>query len=208
MGSIILSFLCKDQQTQNCHKQPVIISGASGTGKSILINMFLEDYPNCLEFSISHTTRGPREGETNGKDYHFVTKEKFEEMIKNDEFVEYEKNYENYYGTSKMAIKTIQDNDKIPILDIDSKGLLKVLASKALSKETTVIYVQLSSSKVAEDRLVARGTDSADQIKIRVERYESDVKSIAESDLVTEDQMLLNDVLEDAYAEFKKRILS
>jgi guanylate kinase len=83
-----------------------------------------------------------------------------------------------------------------------------VLASKALSKETTVIYVHLSSSKVAEDRLVARGTDSADQIKIRVERYESDVKSIAESDLVTEKQMLLNDVLEDAYEEFKKRILS
>ena len=76
-----------------------------------------------------------------------ISKE-WKEMIKNDEFVEYEKNYENYYGTSKMAIKTIQDNNKIPILDIDSKGLINVLASKALSKETTVIYLYLKSSKV------------------------------------------------------------
>ncbi len=69
-----------------------------------MIQMLLKEIPKGLVFSTSHTTRSPRPGEKNGVDYHFVTKEKFEEMIKNDEFIEYEKNYTNYYGTSKKAL--------------------------------------------------------------------------------------------------------
>ena len=85
-------------------KRVIIMSGSSGTGKSTVINKLMEDCPNQFSFSISHTTRKPREGEKDGVDYFYISQEKFDEMIKNDEFIEFEKNYDNSYGTSKAEI--------------------------------------------------------------------------------------------------------
>ena len=87
----------------------------------------MSDYPGCFEFSISHTTREPREGEVNGKDYFFVTQEEFDKMVEEGAFIEYEQNYGKSYGTSKAEIKRLQDSNVSPILDIDSKGLIHVV---------------------------------------------------------------------------------
>ena len=106
----------------------LIVSGSSGAGKSTFIKKLLKENPEIFSFSTSHTTRKPRKKELNGLDYWFVDHQKFQEMIENNEFIEFEKNYVNNYGTSKAEIKSIQGQGLIPVLDLDSKGLINVIS--------------------------------------------------------------------------------
>ena len=109
--------LSEDQRNQE--RKVLIIVGPSGVGKSTLIRMLMAKYPNTFQFSISHTTRRPREGETHGVNYYYVSKEEFQEMVERDEFVEWCHVHGHMYGTSKKQIADMQDNKMIPILDID-----------------------------------------------------------------------------------------
>jgi energy-coupling factor transporter ATP-binding protein EcfA2 len=99
--------------------KPIIIVGPSGVGKSTLINVLTAKYPNSFGFSVSFTTRAPRAGEKDGVNYNFVTHDTFNEMITAEDFIEYCHVHSNMYGTAKSQIRSIQDNKKIPLLDID-----------------------------------------------------------------------------------------
>ena len=104
---------------------PIIISGPSGVGKSTIISKLLKDRKD-LEITISYTTRKMREKEQNGVHYNFINNEKFNDLVKNDKFIEYQEVHKNLYGTPIFELKRIAENLKFPILDIDVKGAKSV----------------------------------------------------------------------------------
>ena len=107
----------------------IVVSAPSGTGKNTIINRLIAERTD-LAHSVSTTTRSPREGEQHGREYYFMgQKTKFLSMVENDEFVEHAQILENFYGTSKAEIERIQSQGRIPILDIDVQGMLKMKAN-------------------------------------------------------------------------------
>lgn len=105
--------------------KPLIIVGPSGVGKGTLIEELTKKYPNLFGFSVSYTTRDPRPGEVHGKNYFYIKKDEFKQMIEKDQFIEWFEVHGNFYGTSKGVIKDIQSENKIPLLDIDIQGTEK-----------------------------------------------------------------------------------
>ncbi len=168
-----------------------VISGASGVGKSTILKRVMEVMPE-LQFSVSATSRAPREGETNGVQYFFVTEDAFRQMIEQGAFVEYDYHMSNFYGTLKSEIlnKTKQGN---MILDVEPNGAMKV---KDLYPDATLIYVVPPSLETLVSRLRARNDTPEEQIKIRSQRaaWEN-----AQKDKY--DYVVVNDVLEDAVAQ-------
>lgn len=168
-----------------------VISGASGVGKSTILKRVMAVMPD-LQFSVSATSRPPREGETNGVQYFFVTADAFRQMIEQGAFVEYDYHMNNYYGTLKSEIlnKTKVGN---MILDVEPNGAMRV---KEIYPDATLIYVAPPSLETLMERLRTRNDTSEDQIKIRSERaaWEN-----AQKDKY--DYVVVNDVLEDAVAQ-------
>lgn len=177
----------------------IIFSAPSGSGKTTLVKHCLECFPQ-LEFSISCTTRQPRGAEQNGIDYHFITVENFKNKISQNEFVEYEEVYANkYYGTLKSEVERIWKNGNIVIFDVDVVGgvnLKKYFGNQALS-----IFIMPPSIKELERRLIARATDDADTIKIRVEKAMEELSYKEQFDTI-----IINDNLEIAKAEIENLI--
>lgn len=143
----------------------VIISAPSGCGKSTIISHLMSIRDN-FRFSISATTRAPRTGEQDGKDYFFISKERFRQLIDEDSFLEYAVYVDNYYGTPKSAVQEKLDAGIDVILDIEVKGALQVMEKcpNALS-----IFIMPPSFEELESRLVLRGMDSKEVIKHRLE---------------------------------------
>jgi guanylate kinase len=113
--------------TANNHKI-IIITAPSGAGKTSIVRYLLQKYSDQLDFSISATTRKPRENEVNGKDYYFITEDEFKNNIQQNKFVEWEMVYEGkYYGTLQSEIERIWNMKKTPVLDIDVKGALRII---------------------------------------------------------------------------------
>lgn len=168
-----------------------VISGASGVGKSSILKRVMEAIPD-LQFSVSATSRAPREGETNGVQYFFVTEEAFRQMIAQGAFVEYDYHMNNYYGTLKSEIlnKTKQGD---MILDVEPVGAMRV---KEIYPEATLIYITPPSLEALEQRLRSRNDTPEDQIKIRRERA-----AWEDSQKDKYDYIVVNDVLEDAVAK-------
>ena len=143
----------------------IVVSGASGVGKGTILSLVMAKRKD-LRFSVSATTRPPRPGEIDGVHYYFVTKERFEEMIAQGEFLEYDAHNAHYYGTprtqaeEKMAIGHV-------LLDIEPKGAAQV--RKAMP-EATLIFIMPPSMEELERRLRGRGDTPEDQIAMRLER--------------------------------------
>ena len=143
----------------------IVISGASGVGKGTVLNLMMQKQKD-LAFSVSATTRDPRPSEVDGVHYYFVTRERFEEMIRNGEFLEYDEHNKNYYGTprgqaeEKMAMGHV-------LLDIEPVGAKQVRHSMP---EATLIFIMPPSVEELERRLRGRGDTPEDQILIRMER--------------------------------------
>lgn len=142
-----------------------VISGSSGVGKSTILKQVLARMPQ-LQFSVSATSRAPREGETNGVQYFFVSREAFQQMIKQGAFVEYDFHMGNYYGTLKSEIfnKTATAN---MILDIEPVGALRV---KEIYPNATLIYIAPPSIEVLTQRLCSRNDTPEEQLRLRFER--------------------------------------
>jgi guanylate kinase len=167
------------------------ISGPSGVGKGTLVNLLLERDPS-LVMSVSCTTRAPRSGEEDGKQYFFLTKDEFERKIVADAFLEYDKHFDNYYGTPKdFVVKTLEK--KSVILEIDVMGATSV---KKKLPETVTVFIAPPSEKELKDRLRGRQSESDEQIETRLKRLEYELSFAKEYDYV-----VVNDRLEKAYDE-------
>lgn len=142
-----------------------VISGASGVGKSTVLKRVLDSKEN-ITFSVSATTRAPREGEQDGVNYYFVSHETFRQMIENDEFVEYDDHMKNYYGTPRRQLDEKLDKGDV-ILDIEPVGAFNV---RAQCPEAVLIFIAPPSYEELERRLRSRGDTPEDQIKVRLER--------------------------------------
>jgi guanylate kinase len=168
----------------------LIISGPSGCGKSTLLKEVYKDISDYY-FSISTTTRAPRVGEVNGVDYFFVTKEEFEKDIDNDDFLEYAKVHDNYYGTSLKPINKALEENKLVIFDIDVQG--HEIVRNKLDSIVTSVFITTPSLKVLEDRLNSRNTDSNDIIEKRIKNAKGEVEFFQDYDY-----LIVNDDLETA----------
>lgn len=144
----------------------IVVSGFSGAGKGTLMKELLKKYDNYA-LSISATTRNPREGETDGKEYFFKTVEEFEKMIAQDDLIEYAKYVNNYYGTPRAYVEEQLEKGKDVILEIEIQGALKV---KEKFPETLLLFVTPPNVKTLKDRLVGRGTETMEVIESRMRR--------------------------------------
>ena len=142
----------------------VIVSGPSGSGKST-VTKIVKDRLN-IPLSISATTRQPRVGEVDGKDYYFLTTEEFENKIKNDEFYEYANVHGNYYGTLKKVVEDNLDKGLNVMLESDVQGALIVKEKK---KDAVLVFFKTENMEILEERLRNRKTDSEEVIKTRLE---------------------------------------
>lgn len=142
-----------------------VISGFSGVGKGTVVRRLLEKYPYVL--SVSATTREPRPGEQEGVSYYFVSPEKFRQMIRDGGFLEYARYVGHYYGTPKDKVLKALDEGQDVILEIESEGARKV---KQQLPETILIFVLPPTMKELERRLTARGTESREKIRKRLQK--------------------------------------
>ncbi|MDY3781776.1 MAG: guanylate kinase [Candidatus Faecousia sp.] len=143
----------------------IVISGASGVGKGTVVKAMMAQREN-LYFSVSATTRPPRPGEVDGKDYYFVTREEFEKMIARGEMLEYDEHAQNYYGTPKAQVEEKRSRGHV-LLDIEPNGAKNV---KKNYPEAVLIFVMPPSVEELERRLRGRNDTPEDQIQIRMER--------------------------------------
>lgn len=144
----------------------IVVSGFSGAGKGTLMKALMERYDNYA-LSISATTRNPRKGETDGREYFFRTVEEFEKMIAQEELIEYAKYVDNYYGTPKAYVLEQLQAGKDVVLEIEIQGALKV---KEKYPDALLLFVTPPSAEELRRRLIGRGTETMDVIKSRLER--------------------------------------
>lgn len=176
----------------------IVICAPSGTGKSTLINRLKNELPE-LEWSVSCTTRPIRSGEINGRDYHFISKEEFEDQIQKDQFIEWAKVHSNYYGTSKLFVsKGLQEGRKM-LFDLDVQGADAM--KKIYGEKAQVIFIEPPSVEELEKRLRLRGTDSVQVINERVENAKKELARKNDYDF-----LIMNDEVEKAYQHFKQAV--
>ncbi|MGB5030523.1 MAG: guanylate kinase [Saprospiraceae bacterium] len=152
----------------------IILTAPSGSGKTTLANYLLDAFPN-LEFSVSATTRSPRPGEIEGKNYHFVSHEDFQELISNHELIEYQEVYEGcFYGTLKSELRKIWIENKVALFDIDVKGAYKMEQEEYAN--VLSIYIKASSLEVLRERLIKRGTETNETINKRISKAKDELE--------------------------------
>jgi guanylate kinase len=156
----------------------VIISGCSGVGKSTVIHKLLELHPEFF-FSVSCTTRAPRPGEADGVHYTFISREEFEKRIKDKYFVEWEKVYNDYYGTPKSIMEGIEGQIKIVIFELDTRGALNI---KAKFPQFTAIALLPPTIEDLTDRLIRRGSETRESISSRQEYLREELQRLTSFD--------------------------
>jgi guanylate kinase len=157
----------------------LIVSGAAGTGKGTVNGMLLRDYPN-FAFSVSATTRAPRPGEIDGREYHFLTREQFEEQIKNDGVIEYTEYCGNYYGTLKSELHKLEEGKNL-ILEIETDGAMNV---KRLFPDSVAVFILPPDYDTLKSRLVNRGTNTPEDIERRMKRALEEFALVKDYDYV------------------------
>jgi len=174
----------------------LVMSSPSGAGKTTLTRRLLEEDDDVV-MSVSATTREPRPGEEDGKDYFFVSHERFRDMIDQGELLEYAIVFENRYGTPTGPVAEALKSGKDVIFDIDWQGTQQMMSS-ASAIDLVRIFILPPSVKTLEERLRKRGQDSDETVKHRMEQAESEISHWAEYDYV-----LVNDDLERTYEDLK-----
>ncbi len=172
----------------------LVLSGPSGAGKSTIIHAAAERIGEYY-FSISTTTRSPRDGERDGVDYHFVSKEEFEEDIKAGNFLEYAQVHGNYYGTSLKPVNDALDRGNLVIFDIDIQGHRLVRAK--MDDITTSAFITPPTLSELEVRLRSRSTDDDGVIANRIANAKQEISAVGEYDF-----FIINDDIEKAASEF------
>ncbi len=176
-----------------------VVSGPSGSGKSTLIRAVRQKVPG-LGYSISHTSRRPRGQEKNGVEYHFVSKENFQKMIDNGEFVEWAEVYQDLYGTSVSTLRSQITMGLDVIMDIDVQGARNI---KDHFKDAILIYVLPPLLEILEKRLRERGADDEKAIRTRLKKAGKEIKNC-----VSYDYLVFNDQLDQAVEELKSILVA
>jgi len=166
------------------------ISAPSGAGKTSLVKALLEQRAASVTVCVSHSTRRKRPGEIDGNAYHFVSLEQFEQMVRNDEFLEHAQVFDNYYGTARASVETLLSSGKHVILEIDWQGARQV---KAKMPETISIFILPPSREELEQRLRARGTDEETTIARRMRDADREMSHYHDAQY-----LVINDTFEQA----------
>ena len=176
-----------------------VISAPSGAGKTTIVKKIQESNPD-LVFSVSATSRPKRNGEVEGKDYFFMTKQEFEDRIDDDDLVEYEKLFnDHYYGTLKTFVDEVIKSGKDLIFDIDVKGALSL--KNIYGEKAALIFIKPPSKDVLRERLTNRGTEPNDHIEERLKRIDLEMEKGKEFDY-----QVINDNLDKAVNEVEEII--
>ena len=174
-------------------RQIIVITAPSGAGKTTIARRVMDAMPG-LQFSVSMTTRPPRDGETDGVDYHFVSTDEFEAHIENDDLIEYEEVYPGrYYGTPRAEVEE-KARERPILLDIDVKGAENV--KRLFGDEVLVIFIAPPSIDALAQRLRGRGTESDDDLQARLDRAQMEIDRAGRFDA-----LVVNDDLETAVEE-------
>lgn len=176
----------------------IVVSGFSGAGKGTIMKRLLEKYGSDYALSISATTRDPRPGERNGREYFFRSVEEFEKMIAEEELIEYARYVENYYGTPRSYVEEKLAEGKDVILEIEIQGALKV---KEKFPDTLLLFVTPPSAEELRNRLTGRGTETEEVIESRMRRASEEAKFMDRYDY-----LIINDVLENCVEEMHQII--
>lgn len=176
-----------------------VVSGFSGAGKGTVMNGLLAKYDNYA-LSVSATTRRPREGEQDGREYFFKTKDAFERMIAEDAFIEYAKYVENYYGTPKAYVEEQLSRGKDVLLEIEIQGALQV---KEKCPDALLVFITPPNAEILEQRLTGRGTETPEVIAQRMNRAAEESEGMGAYDYI-----IVNDRLDDCIEEMHRVIQS
>jgi guanylate kinase len=180
----------------------IIFSAPSGSGKTTIVKHLLNQEKLSLSFSVSATSRSPRKGEVDGKDYFFLTKKIFKKKIKNDEFLEYEEVYPgSFYGTLKKEINRIRDLGKNVIFDIDVIGGLNI--KNKYPDQTLSIFLKAPNINDIKKRLIKRNLDLKNMLKLRIDKIHEEIKLAEKFDV-----SLLNTDLNEAKLKAEKLIMN
>ena len=176
-----------------------VITGPSGAGKGTVLAKVFEQTKG-LYFSVSATTRKPREGEVDGKDYHYITKKAFKDMIRNGKLLEYTRYAGNFYGTPKDPIDNALSKGEDALLEIELEGAMNI---KKLFPDAVLIFLSPPSLEELEKRLRARGTEDEEHIRMRLEKARVECEA---SDRF--DHVVINDIVQNAADKINKIIIN
>lgn len=175
----------------------LVLSGPSGSGKGTVCNRLMDRNKDVV-FSVSTTTRGPREGEVDGKNYFFIDEDEFKEMVKRDEFLEHARVHNNYYGTPKDFVVEEIDKGDIVLLEIDVQGAMQV---KDNYENAVFVFLLPPSMKELENRIVNRGTETKEDIETRLKNAYRELDY-----LENYDYFLINDDIDQAVVDIESII--
>ena len=173
----------------------IVIVAPSGAGKTTIAQRLLEEFPR-IRFSVSATTRPPREGEVDGRDYYFLSEEEFTRKVEKDAFLEWEHYAGNRYGTLQSEVDKLVETGYFPLLDIEVKGALNV--QRIYDSRAVSIFIKPPSLEVLEERLTKRGSETVESLRERLQRAKLEMKYADRFDYA-----VINDDLDIAYEEVK-----
>lgn len=172
----------------------IVVSAPSGAGKSSLVKALIASMSN-LEVAVSHTTRNPRPGEVNGREYHFVSQDEFKKLVAEDAFLEHAQVFDNFYGTAKSSLQGPLSEGRDLILEIDWQGARQVCK---LIPEAVTLFILPPSVEALRQRLEGRGQDDEAVIQRRMRDARAEMSHLREFDY-----LVINDVFEEALAEMR-----
>lgn len=178
----------------------IVIVAPSGAGKTTIAQRLLADYPK-IRFSVSATTRPPRDGEVDGEDYYFLSDKEFDQKVAKEEFLEWEHYSGNKYGTLRSEVDKLVESGYFPLLDIEVKGALNV--QKLYNSGAISIFIEPPSMEELKNRLSNRGSETKESLGKRLKRAKMEMQYADHFDY-----SVVNDDLETAYAEVKEIIES
>lgn len=183
----------------------LVLVAPSAAGKSTLLNRLMKDFPGRFGYSVSHTTRGPRPGEVPGESYHFVDEATFKHMMAENAFLETAIVHNTtYYGTSFRSLRDVASSGKIAAMDLDIQGAQSMRA-QAPSLRSCMVYIQVPSFEVLEQRLRSRNTETEDKIQVRMASARKE-EDFFQANRAFFDIELMNDNLDECYAKFRREI--
>jgi guanylate kinase len=177
----------------------IILVAPSGAGKSTMAEKLLNDFES-IRFSVSATTRSPRKGEAHGRDYYFLSDEEFQQKINAGKFLEWEEFYNGRkYGTLKPDVDRLRNKGFTVLIDVEVLGATNI--KKIYGNQALAIFLKPPSLETLKQRLMARGTETEESIKLRLDRAQEEMKFEDRFDLT-----IVNDDLETAYRELKNKV--